>query len=125
MNPPVAKSYIATASQTNEKSVVQLLGTGMSKNRRSRRKIHACWEDADRLSNGLYSRYVQEIARAYPTLTSMELKTCALIKALKCSWEISDLLGVSEHTIENHRVHIRRKFGLTKGSNLFSRLFSL
>ena len=91
----------------------------------SRKKIHVAWEEADEKAGGLYGRYVREIAGSFPTLTTMELKTCALVKALKESWEISDLLGVSEHTIENHRVNIRRKLGLTKGAKLVARLLSV
>jgi DNA-binding NarL/FixJ family response regulator len=92
---------------------------------RSRRKRHLAWEEADSQSNGLYGHYLREIAQRFPTLTLMELKTCALIKGLKGSWEISDILGVSEHTIENHRVNIRRKIGLQEGVSLATTLLIL
>ena len=92
---------------------------------RRRKKLHLAWEEADRQSDGQYSNYLQEVARHFPCLTSMELKTCALIKAMKASWEIAEMLGVSERTIENHRVNIRRKIGVIKGISLTSKLLCL
>ena len=92
---------------------------------RSRKKPHLAWEEADRRSEGQYSLFVHEIAERFPTLTSMELKTAALIKAMNASWEIAEALGISEHTVENHRVNIRRKTGVPPGANLLTRLLCL
>ena len=92
---------------------------------RSRKKMDITWEQADKRSNGLYSRYLQQIAKNFPGLTTMELKICTLIKSLKPSREIAELLFVSEHTVENHRVNIRKKIGVSNGSNLVAILLSL
>jgi len=91
---------------------------------RSRKKLDITWEQADKRSNGLYNKYLQQVARSFPTLTAMELKICTLIKALKPSREIAELLYVSEHTVENHRVNIRKKIGVTNGRKLVATLLS-
>jgi DNA-binding CsgD family transcriptional regulator len=94
--------------------------------RRSRRKPHIPWEQAERESGGRYTAYLNEIAHRYPDLLSpTELKVCALIKDMKPSWVIAEMLGVCEDTIENHRVNIRRKIGLTPGQALHSCLIKI
>ena len=91
----------------------------VSYNRRAR-KPSAAWERAERESGGRYAAYLHEIARLHPTLSQAELKVCALVKDLKPSWQIAEMLGVTEDTIENHRVHIRSKLGLSRGEHLTS-----
>lgn len=49
-------------------------------------------------------------------LTPAELQVLGFIADLKSNQEIADELGISKRTIENHRVNIARKLGLT-GSN--------
>jgi DNA-binding CsgD family transcriptional regulator len=83
--------------------------------RRSRKKRHLAWEQAELISNGLYARYLSEISVHYPTLTPMELRVCALVKAMLPSWEIGQLLGISEKAVENYRVKARKKIGISGG----------
>ena len=83
--------------------------------RRSRKKRHLAWEQAELTSNGLYSRYLTEISSHYPTLTPMELRVCVLVKAMLPSWEIGQLLGISEKAVENYRVKARKKIGICAG----------
>jgi ATP/maltotriose-dependent transcriptional regulator MalT len=89
------------------------------------KKRHLSWEEADSQSDGLFTRNIHLIVKHFSSLTLMELKTCALIKSMKGSWEISEILGISEHTVENHRVNIRKKIGIKKGGNLSIRLLGL
>jgi DNA-binding CsgD family transcriptional regulator len=93
----------------------------MSKNRRGRRKRHLAWEQAELASGGIYSHNLDTIARRYPALTPMELRVCALVKAMLPSWKIGEMLGITEKSVENYRVKIRRKIGCCKES-LTSRL---
>ncbi len=79
---------------------------------RIRRKPHYAWEQAEFASAGLYARNFEEIAHRYPSLTPMECRVCALVKAMLPSWKIGELLGICEDTVENHRVNARRKMSL-------------
>jgi DNA-binding CsgD family transcriptional regulator len=69
------------------------------------------WEQADSASGGVYSGHLNAIARRYPQLSSIELHVAALVKAMLPSWQIAQLLGITEKTVENHRIDIRRKIG--------------
>lgn len=89
---------------------------------RSRKKTDTTWEQADKHSNGLFSNYLQQIAKSFPVLTTMELKVCVLIKALKPSREISEILFISEHTVENHRVNISNSW--RRMASVFNRSIS-
>jgi DNA-binding CsgD family transcriptional regulator len=93
-------------------------GTPMPKIRRGRRKRHLAWEQAELASGGFYARNLDVIGRRYPALTPMELRVCALVKAMLPSWKIAELLGVCEETVENHRVNARRKMKLRNGKRL-------
>jgi DNA-binding CsgD family transcriptional regulator len=78
---------------------------------------HLAFEQADLASGGVYGRYVEQISELSPSLTPMELRVAAMVRALLPSWRIAELLGISEDTVENHRVKIRRKLGVS-GSSL-------
>ncbi|MFI5202634.1 MAG: LuxR C-terminal-related transcriptional regulator [Candidatus Kapaibacterium sp.] len=91
---------------------------------RHRRKRHLAWEQAELASGGVYSRNLEAIERCYPALTPMELRVCALVKAMLPSWKIAELLGVCEETVENHRVNARRKMRLS-GESLAKHLAHL
>lgn len=59
-------------------------------------------------------------------LTSREIEICDLIKNGLSTKAIADLLSVSTRTVEHHRDHIRKKFGLDKkGVNLVGFLKTL
>jgi len=77
--------------------------------KRQRRKKHIAWEQADLASGGYYSRNLEAIARIYHTLTPMELRISALVKAMLPSWMIAEKLCITEKAVENYRVKIRRK----------------
>ncbi len=81
--------------------------------RKTRAKPHQAFMIADSAAGGKYSVYLGEIAKVYPTLTPMELRIAALVRAGYKSWEIGNMLGITEHTVENHRTHIRQKIGGT------------
>ena len=84
--------------------------------KRKRRKRHLAWEQAEFASGGTYTRSLAELAQRHPTLTPMELRVAALVKAMLPSWKIAEMLGICEETVENHRVNIRHKLGVKGGS---------
>jgi len=52
-------------------------------------------------------------------LSSRELDVLKLICEEKCSREISDILHISERTVENHRYKISKKIGTSHGIGMF------
>lgn len=62
--------------------------------------------------------FTEQLLKQFPELSSKELKICALLKAGLSTKEITQLLSVSDRTVENHRYHIRKKLNLPPNSNL-------
>lgn len=79
--------------------------------KRRRKKRHLAWEQAELSSGGVYGRNLEAIAREFPQLTPMEARVSALVRAMLPSWKIGELLGITEKSVENYRVKIRRKTG--------------
>lgn len=94
------------------RSGATLLGLSERSQKRHRPVQSIAWEQAEFEMNSLYAKHLHEIVNRYPALTLMEMRVCALVKAMLPSWRIAEILGVSEHTIENHRSNARRKMCL-------------
>ncbi len=69
-------------------------------------------------------RYMAELAREFPSLTSMELKICSLLRLNMSCKEISEILIISVRTAETHRTNIRKKLNIPAGISLFAFLSS-
>jgi len=74
----------------------------------------------------IVSRLRQKFSNAQIILTPQEIKMVTLIKDGKSSKEISDILAISETTVNFHRKNLRKKFGLkNRQMNLRSYLMSM
>ncbi len=79
------------------------------------RKRHLAWEQTELANGGFYAHNLDEIAHRYPTLTPMELRVSALVKAMLPSWKIAEMLCIKEESVERYRCRIRRKLGIHGG----------
>lgn len=73
----------------------------------------------------LIRQHLPDFAARFLSLTPIELRICILVTHDFKNWEIANVLGVTEHNIENHRSRIRKKFGIGKSVHLQTYLLSL
>jgi DNA-binding CsgD family transcriptional regulator len=74
----------------------------------------------------IISPFTKRLSGKYLGLTPVEIQVASLIKDGKTTKEIAGSLSVSVDTVSAHRLHIRKKLGLSKQkANLTSFLKSL
>lgn len=74
----------------------------------------------------IVSPFLRKLSSRYLCLTPQEIQIAFLVKGGKTTKEISQILFISENTVNFHRKNLRRKLGLkTKDTNLRSHLLSL
>jgi DNA-binding NarL/FixJ family response regulator len=59
--------------------------------------------------------YIDHLSSTYPMLSKTEIIVCVFLKLGMRSIDIAKLMVTSERTVENHRLHIRKKMGLGAG----------
>lgn len=76
--------------------------------------------------NEIVSPLLRKLSSRYLNLTPQEIQVASLVKGGKTTKEISQILFISENTVNFHRKNIRGKLGLKKkDTNLRSYLLSL
>ena len=53
-------------------------------------------------------------------LSGMELKVAVLLRDIPESWKIGEIIGITGHSVENHRSQIHKKLSLGHLVNLSS-----
>lgn len=71
----------------------------------------------EHLLNEIFSPFTKDISLKFLDLTSREIQIISLIKEGKTSKEISEILYVSDKTVDFHRANIRKKLGLENRKN--------
>jgi DNA-binding CsgD family transcriptional regulator len=90
-----------------------------------RHKLLTAWEEEQIRLAAPYAQNLRLIEKLHPELTLTEHRVCAGIMLRKLSWEIGQLLGITEGTVNNHRSHIRTKLELPTDKALSSYLLSI
>ncbi len=73
--------------------------------------------------NEVYPNFLVKLHNTYPQLTETEVKVCVLISSGLKSYEIAELLNVSEATIGKYRNRIRKKINLENNADIADHLF--
>ena len=70
------------------------------------------WQAFEEQFRKVHHGFIQKLSQTYPTLTSTELKVCALIRTGLSSSEIASLLHVTKRNIDTHRYRLRKKLDI-------------
>lgn len=76
------------------------------------------WTKFEAEFRSIYPEFQTKLVQRYPDLTGMEMKVCALLKLKLISSDIARILSLSERSVEGHRLHIRRKMGVSQGEDV-------
>jgi DNA-binding CsgD family transcriptional regulator len=95
------------------------------RSRKARQKHRLGWMKFEGQFRERHPRFLQELARGYPTLSGTELEICAMLLEALPSWQIADVLGIAERSVENHRSNIRKKFNLHSHQTLHTFLLGV
>ncbi|GAA3521117.1 transcriptional regulator [Aquimarina addita] len=72
-----------------------------------------------------HQEFYRKLSKAYPSLTSKDLRLCAYLKMNLSSKEIAPLLGISSQSVDVSRHRLRKKLNLGSRDNLTNILISL
>lgn len=106
-------------------SVTDLENELLSKIDRKHHSNYSDWESFRFSFERQHPDFLLSLASTCPSLTPLELKICAMVRASLSTKEIMDLLRTSERNVENHRYRIRRKLDLRPHQNLNSFLLCI
>ncbi|MBS1903617.1 MAG: helix-turn-helix transcriptional regulator [Bacteroidetes bacterium] len=95
------------------------------RSRTARRKHRLGWLKFEEQFRQRHPHFLGELARLFPTLSRTELEICAMLFEAMPSWQIAEVLSITERSVENHRSNIRRKFSLTPSQHLHSFLLGV
>lgn len=76
------------------------------------------WEHLQKQFESMDAGYEQRLLERCPTLSTVELKICLLMRLNLTTKDIASILWASPRTVETHRYSIRKKLSLAKDENL-------
>lgn len=77
------------------------------------------WNDFELYFTEVHPQFYQNLKNAYPTLTSNELRVCALIRLNLNTKQMAEISQKTPKSIEVMRTRIRQKMNLSREENLF------
>jgi DNA-binding CsgD family transcriptional regulator len=69
--------------------------------------------------------YIALLLKNVPNITQQELKIAVLLRLSMSTKEIADLLKLSSRSIENLRMHIRKKLKISNKEKIYQALMKL
>ena len=73
--------------------------------------------DIEENINILFDDQLSRLAEKYPKLTRNDLRMCSYLKLNLSSKEISNLMNISERSVESNRYRLRKKLGMPTGQS--------
>lgn len=78
------------------------------------------WDTYMQMVMEIHPNFVKDLLIKYPGLTKQEVRVCVLLRSNLTTPEIAELLNVSDRTVENTRLRIRKKIMITEGETIQS-----
>ncbi len=78
------------------------------------------WEEFELRFQQVHTSFFEKLSKAYPALSSSELRMCALLRLNLSTKEIVSITYQSVKSVEMTRFRLRKKLGLEKDENLIS-----
>ena len=82
------------------------------------------WEDFKLYFERVHTDFFQKIHRAYPNLTSNDLRLMAFVLLQFNAKEIAQILNISPDSVRKRKQRLREKLNLKKGDDLLNYLYS-
>ncbi|MDC0584313.1 hypothetical protein OAO55_01140 [Bacteroidales bacterium] len=101
--------------ETIQAKLPEQYSTMRHKFKKSNKKI---WDDFQLRFTQTNNKFYEQLLELHPRLTQTDLKHCALIKLNFDSKEMSQILGISVHSVHISRSRIRKKMGLEREDSL-------
>jgi Response regulator containing a CheY-like receiver domain and an HTH DNA-binding domain len=76
------------------------------------------WELFQSNFDRIHENFFRRLKEEYPSLTSTDLRLCAMLKVNLSTKEIASMLNLSVRGIESARYRLRKKFNLSEDQSL-------
>jgi len=83
------------------------------------------WETFETNLNQIHNKFIINLSKKYPNLTSKDINLCIYLKMNLSSKEIAPMMNISFRGVELHRYRLRKKLDLNQDENLSKFLLSL
>lgn len=83
---------------------------------------HKLWDDFKLYFEQTHPGFLVELAKAYPTLTSIDLKYCCYLKMNMSNDDIRNLLGINQESVRTHKYRLKKKMALSRDQDLLTHL---
>lgn len=114
------KGLVRTSKIIEESEILPALRKITAHDQRS-----ALWNDFEKRFNELHNGFISRLIKNYPTLSSAEVRLCAMLHLQLSGKEIAELINRSTRTIDFTRNSIRKKMGLAPAENLTIHLLNI
>jgi len=83
------------------------------------------WQEFEAIFQQVHHDFFLELKKAYPYLTSAEIRLCAMLRLNMSSKDMATVLGISQDSLRIARYRLRKKLELDKGANLYSYIMGI
>lgn len=83
------------------------------------------WQEFESVFQNVHQEFFNELRKQFPSLTSAEVRLCAMIRLNLNSQDIAAIMGISQDSLRISRYRLRKKLGIAKGGNLYSFIINI
>lgn len=80
------------------------------------------WDDFKLYFEEINPGFLLQLTKAYPTLTSIDLKYCCYLKMNMSNDDIRNLLGINQESVRTHKYRLKKKMSLPRDQDLAAHL---